>query len=126
MKREMAAAILFLLLIAGAWWNLHAVDTLTQDILDCLEHSQQAMEQGDPAGAGAAFDQGLKRWLDADSYTHIFIRHPEIDSTTDAFYELQEQLFSQEEDCLPAAYDKLRYHLASIREMEHLKLGSIL
>lgn len=126
MKREIAAVVLLLLLFAGAWWNLSAVDTLTRDIMDALEHSQAATEQGDFYAAREAFDRGLKRWLDADNYTHIFIRHAEIDSTTDAFYELQDQLLSQEEDSLPAAYEKLRYHLTSIQEMEHLNLGSIL
>lgn len=126
MKREIAAATLFLLMIAGAWWNLHAVDRLSQDILDVLELSQDAAEQGDLAAAEEAFARGLKRWLDADNYTHIFIRHAEIDSTSDAFYELQDQLLSQEADSLPAAYEKLRYHLTSIQEMEHLNLGSIL
>jgi len=125
MKRELCAGGLFLLLVATAWWNMRAVDTLTGDILRALEQSQQAAEQGDFSAAAESFAQGLARWLDADSYTHIFIRHPEIDSTTDAFYELQGELLAREEDSLPAAYTKLRYHLISIQEMEHLKLGSI-
>ena len=29
MTRELAAGALLLLLMAGAWWNIHAVDTLT-------------------------------------------------------------------------------------------------
>ena len=125
MKRELAAGALLLLLMAGAWWNIHAVDTLTGDILAGLDTSQAAEEQGDHLTAQAALAKALNRWLEADSYTHIFIRHAEIDSTADAFYELQAQLLAGEGDS-SAAFDKLRYHLDSIQRMEHPSLGSIL
>ena len=125
MKRELAAGALLLLLMAGAWWNIRAVDTLTGDILAGLDISQAAEEQGDHLTAQAALDKALNRWLEADSYTHIFIRHGEIDSTADAFYELQAQLLAGEGNS-SAAYDKLRYHLDSIQRMEHPSLGSIL
>lgn len=125
MKRELAAGALLLLLMAGAWWNIRAVDALTGDILAGLDTSQAAEEKGDYLAAQAALDKALNRWLEADSYTHIFIRHGEIDSTADAFYELQAQLLSGEGDS-SAAYDKLRYHLDSIQRMEHPSLGSIL
>lgn len=125
MKRELAAGALLLLLMAGAWWNIHAVDTLTGEIMGDLDASQTAGEQGDHLAAQAALDKALNRWLEADSYTHIFIRHAEIDSTADAFYELQAQLLAGEGDS-SAAYDKLRYHLDSIHRMEHPSLGSVL
>lgn len=125
MNREWAAGILLVLLIVGAWWNIRAVDRLTGDILAGLEASQEAEERGDQSGAQAALDTALNRWLEADSYTHIFIRHAEIDATADAFYELESQLRAGEGDS-SAAYGKLRYHLDSIRRMEHPSLGSIL
>lgn len=125
MNRELAAGVLLFLLIAGAWWNVCAVDRLTRDILAGLDASQYAEEQGNHPEARAALDKAMNRWLEADSYTHIFIRHAEIDSTADAFYELQSQLLSGEGDS-SAAYDKLRYHLESIRRMEHPSFGSVL
>ena len=125
MSRELAAGALLLLLVAGAWWNIHAVDSLTGEIMRDLDASQAAEEQGRHLDAQAALDKALNRWLETDSYTHIFIRHAEIDSTADAFYELQAQLLSGEGDS-SAAFDKLRYHLDSIQRMEHPRLGSIL
>ena len=125
MKRELAAGTLLVLLIAGAWWNIRAVDRLTGEIRAGLDTAQAAEARGQPEEAREALDKALKRWLEADRYTHIFIRHAEIDATADAFYELQSQLLSGEGDS-SAAYDKLRYHLESIRQMEHPSLGSIL
>ncbi len=126
MNREIAAALLLLLLAAGAWWNISAVDRLAGDMLAQLELSEQAAEAGDAAQALVGLDMALERWLRADSYTHIFIRHSEIDSTADAFYELRELLLSGELEGCDAAYGKLRYHIISIQEMEHPGLGSIL
>ena len=96
MSREMLASLLILLLIAGAWWNISAVDHLSEDMLSALDESQQAADEGDAVRALEALDRGLERWLQADSYTHIFIRHSEIDSTADAFYELREVLLAEE------------------------------
>ena len=126
MSRESLAALLILLLILGAWWNIGAVDSLSRDMLSALEESEQAADRGDCYGALRAMDKALDRWLNADSYTHIFIRHSEIDSTADAFYELRELLLSGDLDSCDAAYGKLRYHIISIQEMEHPSLGRIL
>ncbi len=125
MSREVLASLLLLLLIVGAWWNIRAVDSLSGYMLSSLEESEQAADKGDWAAALKAMDNALERWLKADSYTHIFIRHSEIDSTADAFYELRELLLSGDLDSSGAAYGKLRYHIISIQEMEHPSLGSI-
>ena len=93
---------------------------------EALELARQAAEEGDASRALEELDPALERWLKADSYTHIFIRHSEIDSTADAFYELREVLLAEELEGCDAAYGKLRYHIISIQEMEHPRLGSIL
>lgn len=125
MSRELLAFLLILLLIAGSWWNIAAVDSLSEDMLSALEESEQAADIGDRDKALDALDRALERWLRSDSYTHIFIRHSEIDSTADAFYELREVLLSGELEGSAAAYGKLRYHIISIQEMEHPRIGSI-
>ena len=104
MKKEVIAGAVLALLIALSAWNIYSIDALTDGIGDSLRMSQAL----------------------ADGYTHIFLRHPEIDSTTDAFYELQELLLDGGGDGCAAAYDKLRYHLESIRSMEHISIGSVL
>ena len=114
------------LLLALSVWNLKSIDTLTGDIEIALSKSQSAAEKLDFKTARQRLDEGLELWLSADSYTHIFLRHPEIDSTADAFYELQQVLMQEDATACAAAYDKLRYHLDSIDGMEHLSFGSIL
>lgn len=125
-KREYVAIALALLLIALSVWNIESIDSLAGDIEIAMSKSQSAAEQLNFSSANAYLDEGLGRWLAAEGYTHIFLRHPEIDSTADAFYELKEVLMQEDLTACAAAYGKLRYHLDSIRGMEHLSLGSIL
>lgn len=125
-KREYMAIAVLALLLALSVWNLKSIDTLTGDIEIALSKSQSAAEKLDFKTARQRLGEGLELWLSADSYTHIFLRHPEIDSTADAFYELQQVLMQEDATACAAAYGKLRYHLDSIDGMEHLSFGSIL
>ena len=125
MKKEIIALSLLVLLFAASLFNIWYFDRLCMDIAGEVKASAVALERGEPEAAQEHLNSALHTWLDADSYTHIFIRHPEIDSTADAFYELGQALEENSESCR-AAYDKLLYHLESIRTMEHLRFGSIM
>ena len=125
MKKEIIALLLLVLLFAASLFNIWYFDRLCLDIAGEVKASAVALERGEPEAAQEHLNIALHTWLDADSYTHIFIRHPEIDSTADAFYELGQALEENSESCR-AAYDKLLYHLESIRTMEHLRFGSIM
>ena len=126
MKKEWIAAILLALLFAAALLNIACLDRLIGRIGEDVAHAQDLAGRGDFLAAEAALDTAIERWIAANSYTHIFIRHPEIDSTSDAFFELKELLAEENADGFPSAFDKLMYHLNSIDEMEHIRLGSVL
>lgn len=126
MKREIIASALLVLLCIGAWMNVRTLDALVGDMANDLSLSAQAAREGQTALADERLNAALDRWLKADGYTHVFIRHAEIDAISDAFYELRGQLLSGEADGLDALYGKLLYHLDSIDRIEHLSLKSIL
>ena len=125
MKKEIFAIALLVLLFTASLFNIWYFDDLTFRIEEELSLSRVQLASGDVPMAREHLEKALNMWLDADGYTHIFIRHPEIDSTADAFYELGQALEENSESCR-AAYDKLLYHLESIRTMEHLRFGSIM
>jgi len=125
MKKELASILLLVLLFAGSVFNIYYVDSLTRDIEEHIDQSQSLAQKQDYESAIMYHNHALERWLSADSYTHIFLRHTEIDLATDAFYELLNNLKEPEEKAVSAAYAKLKYHLESIRTMEHITLGSI-
>ena len=125
MKREICAGALLLLLALCAWLNIRHIDSLTDSVSTCLDRSEAAAERGDYTAALNALETGLSIWDGAHSYTNIFIRHPELDDTYDTFYELKETLLQQDAAALPAAFQKLQYHLDCIAFMEHLSPGSV-
>ena len=126
MKKEWIAAALLFLLFAAALVNIACLDRLVGRIEEDIERARDLAAADDFPAAEAALDEAIARWVAANSYTHIFIRHPEIDSTSDAFFELKELLAEENADGFPSAFDKLMYHLNSIDEMEHIRLGSVL
>ena len=125
MNREWIALGLLALLLAGSLWNIGHVDSLTGEVKADLILSRAAAAAGDGAAAAAALQRAVERWERAAAYTEIFIRHPEIDTLEDSFFQLR-LLLEQEEpaDCLPA-YDQLLYHLDAVAQMEHLRPGSV-
>ncbi len=124
-KRESAAIFVLTVMVLLSVWNLKKIDSLTDGIIVLLSKSQTSADNLESKEAMKFLNDALELWLKSDRYTHIFIRHSEIDSTTDAFYELKESLMDGESISARAAYEKLRYHLMSIDEMEHPSLGSI-
>ena len=126
MKRELAAGILLLALIGGAIYNIIYVGNLVRDISGELYASQEALAAGGGELAEDYAERALQKWLGAEQYTHIFVRHSEIDATSDAFYDLLQSLSGGEYDGIDRAYSKLLYHLSSIATMEQISLGSIM
>ncbi len=123
-KKEMLALSLLLALIGAAVWNLIFLHRMTESIRDDILSSREYAAAGDYSDAVGKLDAALDIWLSSESYTHIFIRHSEIDGTTDAFYELKAALLSCD-DGYAGAYEKLEYHIDSIEGMEQFTLGSI-
>ncbi len=125
MKREWVATALLLALFLASLVNIACLDRLIGDLETELETAERQAGAGRYAEAEAALDRAIARWVDADRYTHIFIRHPEIDACSDAFFELKGCLSEQNAEGFPSAFEKLKYHLESIDEMEHIRLGSV-
>lgn len=124
MKRELCAAALLLALIAGAVWNVHVADCVTETVERSLHRAEAAAARGAYDAALTALQNGHAVWEAHKGYVHVFFRHPDIDAVHDAFFEL-EQLFRQKDEAWPAALSLLRYHMESVREMEHVSLGTV-
>ena len=123
--REKGALLLLCLLMVLSYWNIRAVDRLSGDIMAELENCERLFLAGENPDAQAAMDKALNRWLSAEGYTHIFIRHSEIDSCSDAFYDAVEALDAKDDAAVKAGLDKLRYHIQSIAKMERVSLGNV-
>lgn len=126
MKKELLALALLAAFFGGALYNIRYMDSLSDRLTAQVEKSRAYMEAGNTGDADEALREAIDLWMGSDGYTHIFIRHPEIDSATDAFYELLSDVDAGDEKAAGGAFDKVEAHLWSIASMEHIKIGSIL
>lgn len=118
MKKELCALGIILALIVGAAVNIFHVHALGQALTAQVTAAQSCCRREDYESAEDALRKGLDLWLSADGYTHIFIRHGEIDGTSDAFYEALAAISEQDGDGAVNACEKLQYHIDSIVSME--------
>jgi hypothetical protein len=125
MKREIAAALLLAALFGVSLWGVRRTDRLVDEIEQHLALSEKALRADDRASAETELEAALRVWRAAEGYTHVFLRHPEIDSVSDAFFALRQGLRAGDGVELGAAYDLLRYHLECIDSMEHISPGSV-
>ena len=125
MKRELAAGFLLLLLFAGAALNIRHADALTEELIVSLNRSEHAAARGDFEGALTAYANALTLWKENENYAAVFLRHADIDTASDAFYQLEAVLRQEDERSFPAVYAQLRRRLQVIDRMEQLSLGAV-
>ena len=126
MKKELFAALLLTALIGAAAFNLKCINMLTVQVVSELELSEQQLEAGDYGSAVGHLDAAYRLWENSYGYSHILIRHSEIDTSADCFFDLREMLLKKDSAGAKAAFMKLRYHLECIAHMERPTPGSIL
>lgn len=122
MKKTCIAITILALLIILTTRNLRYLE----DFLIARQQEVTAsMNAKTPREASSILEQSLSAWNAASSYTHIFLRHSDIDNTIDAYYDLLQQLEDTETNPQPG-YDHLLDQLWRIWEMERVSVGSIL
>ena len=126
MKKEIYAVILLVVMFAGAIINNRYISVMTGEIETLSEQAGAAAASEDWEKAAKYAETAVKEWARMDKYTHIVLRHSEIDTVSDALYELLKEANSENGGGAEGAAQQAAYHLRSISEMERLKLGSIL
>ena len=126
MRREITVLFLLLILIAASLLNIGYINRLSNDLCSQLDSIDAAAKSGEFETAIKLFHKSYKLWDQNKMYYGIFLRHPEIDSGYDCFYDLKAELVSENADAIPALCAKLKYHIQCLADMEKLKLSSIL
>ena len=125
MKKELFAAALLLLILALSLLNTGVIGGLCDEITGLVERSAGAAEQGDWEESQAFLEEAMALWKEREVYTGIVLRHTDIETLTDDFYELTEHIYTHDGPAASAASALVREHLASIRKMEGMNLSSI-
>lgn len=125
MKKAVAAAILLALLFGAAAWNIAHIDSLTGSLTASADKALAYCRAEDYDAAEDALREAIELWYGAENYTHIMIRHAEVDSATDAFYAALEPILTHDADAAESVIECLKAHLQSIGSMEHVSFRSV-
>ena len=125
MKKEIISALLLLLIFSGVFVNIRINERIVSSLINEVDMSYENLKNGDEDKAMQQLDTAIEHWLNLDGYTHIFIRHSEINSTTDAFYGFRSDVGSGDADAANGSYGLLKETLLSLMTMEQISLGSV-
>lgn len=125
MIREIFAYILLAAILIGSLFNVRYMEKTFGKLEDEAERAFSCAESGDTETATEIMSKVCEKWLALDSYTHVFLKHTEIDSTTDAFFELLSDISEENTDSAEGSLRKLEAHLDSLTSAERLYFGSI-
>ena len=125
MKKELIAAVLLAVIFAGVMLNIRASERIVSSLMSEVDAAYAQLKGGDNESAVKTIDGAIEHWLTLDGYTHIFIRHSEINSTTEAFFQFRSDIGSGDADAADGSYGLLSETLRSIMTMEQISLGSI-
>lgn len=109
----------------GSLYNIHVMDVKIGSLRSEVKSAYSSAQTGDFEKADSQLRSAAEQWLGMDEYTHIFIRHTEIDSATDAFFDMLSDIASKDAESAAGSYRKLDAHLKSLITIEHLSFGSI-
>lgn len=125
MKKEIAAAVILALVFIGVLVNIKVASYIILSLEEDVTAAYESAEKGDFDRAKPQLDAAVEHWMSLDGYTHIFIRHSEINSTTEAYFQLKSDIYAEDMGAVEGSYGLLMDTLDSLMTMEQLSLGSI-
>ena len=125
MKKEIFAFALLAAMIIASLINIGGIVKLTDSLTDTVSKSAEYSGGEDWEKAIYYIEQAIKEWNDNDSYTHIVLRHSEIDTLSDALYEYMSDVYEKNKDAAKGSSAKVLYHIESLTQMERIRFGSI-
>lgn len=125
MTREIIAYILLAAIFFGSLINIGYMDRTFSDLEQTAEKAYEYSAIGRDEEAERLLRSACDDWLRLDAYTHIFLKHTEIDAATDAFFELFSDISEGNTDAASGSLRKLKAHLESLITAEKISFGSI-
>lgn len=125
MKKEIIAILLLALLFLGSLYNIHVIEDMVTTLEDGVSTSFKAAQSGDFDKARILINEAATDWLSRDGYTHIFIRHAEINATNEAFFDYISDICAEDIGSAEGSYGLLISQLDSLKTMEEISFGSI-
>jgi len=126
MKKEITAVCILVFILAGSLLNIRVFHRITGSLASEIDAAELCAQSGSWPEAEEKLSACISRWNSLHGYTHIFIRHTEIDKLNDALEEYLGALLSRDISSAESRYFFLIKQLESVAEMESISLGTVL
>ena len=124
-KKEIFSVCLLIVMLTAALINIHCIKDLADEISKDVTESVNAASAGDWDTARKLAEHAETTWQSCAGYTHVVLRHSEIDTVSDALYDFMTHIYDHNAKSSATAAGKVKYHLNSIYQMEQVRFGSI-
>ena len=124
-KKEIFSVCLISVMLIAALVNTYCINSLTTEMNGFIEESIEAIKKDDWEYAENQIKLAEKLWIDKKGYTHIVLRHSEIDTVSDALYDCVAYVRDQSVHAAVTAAQKVMYFLNSMYDMERVRFGSV-
>jgi hypothetical protein len=124
-KKEMIVGSLLVLLLTASLINIHYLNKLAGDISSQIDAAVSNAQAENWTEAEKKTEEAIRMWKDSDTYTHLVLRHSEVETAADALYNLAEQVYAQDAGAVKGAGQAAASRLTSIASIERIRLGSI-
>jgi len=125
MKKELAAIFVLVLVFATSLINIHFLNRLTSDIASLVEQADTFIREENWERAGDRAQKAFDRWENSDSYTHIVLRHSEIESVSVALGDLIKEIYAENAGAARGAARSAAERVRSVSSVERLRLNNI-
>lgn len=125
MKKEIIISSLLILMMVAAIINIHYINKLTDKVTHLIEESEKYMADGDWNSAENKAEEASRTWEGSDTYTHLVLRHPEIDAATESIYGYIAQVNAKEQGAAKGAAEAAIARMKSISSIEQIRFGSV-
>ncbi len=124
MKKEIMAVSLLAVILILSLINISVMGTRMETLTADIDQAQVYAKSGQVEQAASRVESSLNTWESWAGYTHIMLRHSEIEMITDAYYELLTELQEGSEPA-PARYSWLKSLLADMTAKESITVQSV-
>ena len=125
MKKEIFVIALLALMLAAAIVNVRFLGKLTDDVVKIAEKAANLATEGKWGEAETQAKAASKKWEDSETYTHIVLRHSEIERSTEVLNGLLREIYMREEGGVKGALAAAKSQMTSLASIERVRLGSI-
>ena len=125
MKKELFTAFLLIGIFAACLANVSYIGKLTDEINKLICQSQELAAEGNWQASAEAAEESVRVWHEHDAYIHIVLKHADIDSATDAIYDLLAEVYSHSAGNVDGTALRAHYHFECIYNMERISFGSL-